>query len=111
VHVRFRGGVPQDDADREPGPRRRHLLGPPDEDGLLVLGNEARAPQAAGQVGREVVAPGLPLHGLPAGGEVVALAADEPVEVLPLDAEVAGPGDQPAVHADDPHNAAGRTLN
>src|SRR5215469_6203127 len=74
-----------------------------------VSGSPGTKPAAASrprQAGRLIIGPRLPLDGLPAGREAVALPGDQPVQVRAAHAHVAWRADEPLVTADHPHYRA-----
>ena len=74
----------------------RDGLGVPEDQGLELLGHEARRRQPLPQVGRRVVAVRLPLDPLAAAGKELALAGNDRVGVAPqaLGGLDHGPGDR-----------------
>ena len=99
VHVLGGGDLPQHYAVGQHG-RGRDRRGERDHDRLGGLGYEARGAEPVGQVGWFVVSVGLPFDRLAAGGEVVALPGDQPVEVGAPGFGVSRCADEPAHLAD-----------
>ncbi|WP_199183067.1 hypothetical protein [Cryobacterium sp. M25] len=77
-----------------------------DDDRLQLLGHEAGREQAVRQIGWQVVAAGLPLEGLAAGSEEVAVLRDQGVERRAGRTHVASGLDEPLVPSQDPQNRA-----
>jgi hypothetical protein len=101
AHVGIRGDPAQDDTAGQDGGGGQ-LRGEPDQDCLLLLGNESRGAQACGEVSRLVVGAGMPPDCLAAPGEVVPLPGDQPVEFCSGYSEFTLAEDVAAVPADDP---------
>jgi hypothetical protein len=78
----------------------RHVGDAADHDRLGGLCGESRGSQPVGQVVGEIVAAGLPLHGLAAGAEKGGLRGDESLDVEAR--QIARAGDESAVLPDDP---------
>ncbi len=94
MHVRLLRHLAHDDAVELD--RRRHLLGEPDEHGLPALRLEPGREQPFRQVGRCVVAPGLPLDALVTCSEEVTLPRDQLVQLGTGDAQLGRASDEPS---------------